>query len=235
MDGAIEFIKYAYPPNKLRYCGPSDSGAIFDYFTHQKIDRGLLELLTRFNGAYPNLAYIARANQIKNPFDIKVVRAYWIGNELLNNVSISDYYNYLREKFKGQWDKKMLDLLFGLSRPFGAKPHHSFHVMSLFAKKKVNKKILEHINNCLILPGKIAKIKPNSVTVEYRPIVTKNNSLILSKIQEKKLEYFNQEKLIKGNVVSFHWNWACDKINHSQLKNLNFWNQYHLNLVNQII
>ena len=135
-NGALEFIKYAYPPNKLRYCGPGNSRAIFDYFQNNKQDEDLIKLLVKFNGAYPNLEFIAHANGIDDPFDARVVDAYWIGNELLNNVSMDGYYKYLTGQAHNDWNKKSFDMLFGESRPFGVKPHHSFHVLSLFTKKK---------------------------------------------------------------------------------------------------
>lgn len=234
-NGAIQFIKYAYPPNKLRYCGPSNSRAIFDYFSHNKSDEGLVELLSKFNGAYPNLCYIAQTNKIKNPFDTRVVEAYWIGNNLLDQVSINNYYQYLRDQFKGQWDNHALNVIFGISKSYSAKPHHSFHVLSLFAKKKKTRKILEHISNCLILSGKVVKIDLEGFTVEYKPIVFKNNKLLFGKLKSKKLNCVGIKKFEINENVSFHWNWICDKITDTQIKNLDFWNRFHLDLINEII
>jgi hypothetical protein len=234
-DGAIKFIKYAYPPNKLRYCGPSNSRSIFDYFQAGKIDRGLIDLLAKFNGAYPNLCYIARANKIEDPFDKRVVEAYWIGNCLLDQVSIGNYYQYLRDQYRGQWDNHALDLIFGTSAAYGAKPHHSFHVLSLLAKKKKSSRILEHIGNCLIVPGRINSISLDGFTVVYKPIVFKNNKLAFGKLTNKKLNCFSVEKFEIGDQVSFHWNWICDKITDTQIKNLIMWNKFHLSLVNKII
>lgn len=234
-DGAIQFIKYAYPPNKLRYCGPSNSRAIFDYYHNNFVDEGLIRLLAKFNGAYPNLCYIAQANKIKDPFDARVVEAYWIGNNLLDQVSINNYYQYLRDQYYGQWDNHALDTVFGVSKPYGAKPHHSFHVLSLFAKKKKTGKILEHISNCLILSGKVVKIDLEGLTVKYKPIVFENNILISGKLKNKKLNCVGVKRFEINDNVSFHWNWICDKITGTQIKNLNKWNSFHLDLINKII
>lgn len=233
-NGAIDFIKYAYPPNKLRYCGPSNDRAIFDYFTHEKVDQGLIELLSKFNGAYPNLTYIARANNIKNPFSKKVVEAYWIGNELLNNVSISSYYQYLRDQYSGQWDKHALNMVFGESRGYGAKPHHSFHVLSLFAKKKKNRKIMDHINSCLIHPGEVTRVKEDVLKVRYKPVVFRKKMMI-GDYQTKDIKINSINKYFLGDDVSFHWDWVCDKITDTQKRNIFLWNRYHIDLINKII
>ncbi len=233
-NGALDFIKYAYPPNKLRYCGPSNNRAIFDYFLHEKVDQGLIELLTKFDGAYPNLLYIARANKILDPFSKKVVEAYWIGNELLANVSINNYYQYLRDQYKGQWDRHALDIVFGESHGYGAKPHHSFHVLSLFAKKNKNRKIMDHVNNCLILPGTVIETKSDVIKVKYNPIVFKNKMLIGSE-EIRNVRTTGLDKYFIGDNVSFHWDWICDKITDTQIKNLERWNRYHLGIINAIV
>lgn len=233
-DGAIDFIKYAYPPNKLRYCGPSNDRAIFNYFSHKEVDQGLIELLSKFDGAYPNLLYIAQANGISNPFSKKVVEAYWIGNELLANVSISNYYQYLRDRYRGQWDNHALDMVFGESRGYGAKPHHGFHVLSLFAKKKKNRKIMDHVNNCLILPGTVIETKSDAIKVKYNPIVFKDK-MIIGGEKIRNVRTTGLDKYFIGDKVSFHWDWICDKITDTQITNLMFWNKYHIGLVNNIL
>jgi len=235
MNGALKFIKYAYPPNELRYCGPSNHRAVFDYFQQKKLDEGLIELLSKFNGAYPNLCYIAASNRIKDPFDAKVVEAYWVGNNLLNQASIADYYQYLKDQHKGQWDNHALDLVFGASKPYGAKPHHSFHVLSLFAKKRRTRAVLKHIGNCLILPGLVKKISLDSILVRYRPIIVEGNGLVFGSITSQKLKCFDERKINEGDQISFHWNWICDKLTDKQINNLNFWNRFHVELINKIM
>lgn len=44
------FVRYAYPPNELGYCGPDDHRALFDYGTTGTTDRGLVELASGFPG-----------------------------------------------------------------------------------------------------------------------------------------------------------------------------------------
>ena len=63
------------------------------------VDGGLTPLLRRFTGALPYLQLIARANAIADPFDARVVEAYWLGNELLDGVEVRQLYDSLLERF----------------------------------------------------------------------------------------------------------------------------------------
>ncbi len=54
-SGALLFGRYAFPPNRLGYCGPSDSQALLEYVSERRTDQGLVELERRFEGAYPYL------------------------------------------------------------------------------------------------------------------------------------------------------------------------------------
>lgn len=235
--GAILFAKYAFAPNKLRYCGPDANRDIFDYCVAQQSDQGLVQLLEKFEGAYPYLEYIAEINEIKNPFDARVVEAYWIGNQLLNNVTISNYYKYLRNRFKDRLDKKTFDMIFGENK-FGSKPHHSFHVLSGFAKKQLKLPMtLNFINNCLINCGKVCKISNNKIIISYQPIIYQNKKLIFGKFTEKEIinRFSIIIKLRINDIVSFHWDSFCDKLSMIQYENLRYWNQYHLDIINKIL
>lgn len=232
MDGTNLFIKYAFAPNKLRFCGPSDNRTIFQYFKSSQSDKGLIELLCKFEGAYPYLEYIAWVNKIPNPFDYRVVESYWIGNELLENVSMNGFYDYLKNRFKGQWKKNSLEKVFAQNR-IGAKPHHSFHVVSTLARKKVNQKILDHVGDCLIQFGKIIEIKNRVVVVEYDRFVFDNQFKKITS-QKKLINNIGDIDFIvdlkKEDIVSFHWGRVCDKLNDRQIKLLDNWNNYHLNM-----
>src|SRR3954449_12379548 len=97
LAGALRFIHYAFMPNRLQYCGGDDNHTLLDYGTAQVVDGGLTPLLRRFTGAVPYLQLIARANGITDPFDSRVVEAYWIGNGLLEQVEARQLYDALAE------------------------------------------------------------------------------------------------------------------------------------------
>jgi len=53
---------------------------------------------------------IAESNNIKDPFDVRVVKAYWIGNELLENIEASAVKRDLLEE-KEHYDKVILGIV----------------------------------------------------------------------------------------------------------------------------
>lgn len=77
LAGPLLFVRYAYPPNSLGYCGPADSRAFYEYGAAGVVDRGLVELAQAFHGAWPYLELIAGASGIADPLDRRVVEAYW--------------------------------------------------------------------------------------------------------------------------------------------------------------
>lgn len=80
--GSLLFVRYAFMPNRLRYRGGDDHRMLFEYGVEHVGDGGLNSLLRKFTGALPYPQLIARANRIPDPFDERVVEAYWIGNDL---------------------------------------------------------------------------------------------------------------------------------------------------------
>src|SRR6185369_12514579 len=113
LAGSLRFIRYAFMPNRLRYCGGDDNRTLFEYGIENAIDGGLDPLLRRFTGALPYLQLIARASGLADPFDPRVVEAYWIGNQLLDNVEVRQLYEDLRERFGKQLSGRTRELVLG--------------------------------------------------------------------------------------------------------------------------
>lgn len=239
-SGNLVFAKYAYSPNKLGYCGPDNYRGIFDYCVAKQSDEGLVELLKGFEGAYPYLKLIAHANRLKDPFDKRVVEAYWIGNELLNNVSTQDFYDSIKNRFSKKINKNAMKWLL-TKPPAGAKPHHSFHVLDVYTKtglirSGIRTNILETINNCLIMWGRVNHITCSAkhvtrVEIQYQPIILQKGKLVFGEKKEKIIEsLFIQPK--NGDQVSFHWGKVCDILSEEELVNLKKWTAYHLGIAN---
>ena len=251
-DGATLAARYAFMPNKLRYCGGDRNSEIFGYVAHQESDYGLENMLKEFQTMFPYLRLIAESNQIADPFNYKVVEAYWIGNELLENITMNKFYSYLvdEQQIKKKFKLNMLEKVFG-KIPVGAKPHHSFHVLNI--PKRTGYYPVDHtietINECIINIGKVkaTNIKHETsknkidfskkILVEYRPIKMENDKIKLGEISEKEVwSELNKKAFVddlkEGDYVSLHWGWICDKLNKSQVKNLIKWTNYNLALAN---
>lgn len=259
LDGALLAARYAFMPNKLRYCGGDSNSELFAYTAANQSDAGLQAMLKEFETMFPYLRLIAEANKIADPFNYKVVEAYWIGNELLENVSMQNFYRYLvdEQKLKKKFKPVVLEKVFG-KIPIGAKPHHSWHVLSI--PKRTGYYPVEHtletINDCIISPAKIKRLhlapcseknkdkrsKPEcsllrKIIVECQPFISIGDRLVIGDLTEKEVFCeFNNKAFVKqpkaGDWVSLHWNWVCDFLTERQVTNLQKWTRYNLALAN---
>src|SRR4030042_6736072 len=83
---------YGLKPHQLGFCGPQDKnrGFLLEYLrgkTNNK--KRVRKILRSFEGAYPYYQLIAKSNNIRDSLNERVVKAYWIGNKLLEKVRIS--------------------------------------------------------------------------------------------------------------------------------------------------
>ena len=91
VPGPIRFARYAYGPNRLGYCGPDAADELLGEAASGGDLRRIRTLAEGFEGAWPYLELIARANGIADPLDGRVVEAYWLGNDLLEAVQVADF------------------------------------------------------------------------------------------------------------------------------------------------
>ncbi len=221
LDGAILFGRYAFPPQRLGYCGPDDHQAVFDYTVRKQSDSGLIELERRFDGAYPYLRLIALASQIASPFDHRVVEAYWIGNQTLEGVHESPFYESLKTRFAGRMDSHAFGWL-ASKLEHGARPHHNFHVFDVYTKAGLMRDrkadiSLETMDNCRISWGTIVAVEGAELIVAREPLILRDGKLTLGAAATTRV--LRQlggrgfaEDARPGDVVSIHWNWACERL-----------------------
>ena len=95
LGGIMRCSRYSFGPNRLHYCGPDRNSELRDYIKTNKTDPGLRGILQKFETLYPYLRHIARINNISDPFDYRVVEAYWLGNSLLDFEEKKELYNFL--------------------------------------------------------------------------------------------------------------------------------------------
>jgi len=239
-QGILRCARYAFMPNKLSFCGPDKNQDLFYYSYKQEAGQGLNLILKKFQVLYPYLKFIAQSNQIKDPFDERIIEAYWLGNQLLENVSKSGLYEHLldEQQLKKKLNKKLLKKVVS-KIPLGAKPHHSFHVLSVW-KRTGNLDVMHTLNSmdlCRISWGKIKKIDLPNLEVEYQPLVLENDKLKLgSIISQKVLAEIDKSGFIEkprlGQWISFHWGFACEVLTKQQAVNLERYTQESIRLTN---
>lgn len=243
-SGALLFGRYAFPPNRLGYCGPDDSLALLEYVSERRTDRGLLELERRFAGAYPYLQLIAQANGISDPFDHRVVEAYWIGNACLARVTPAAFGASLSERFADRMSRRTFGWL-ASKLELGAKPHHNFHVFDIYTRaglmnNRAAPVLLETMDSCRISWGEVAAIEGAELVVERPALTLINGKLALSEPQPRRvLRQIDgrgfAEDVQPGDYVSVHWNWACDVLTPGALARLMRSNARAMALANQTL
>lgn len=154
---------------------------------------------------------IAMANRIEEPFNERVVRAYWIGNRLLEKVKPE-----LLKEMVGQVDSFYLRQANYLI--IGGKAHHNFSVLSKIPVK--NKKIVEVVNQCLISWGKVIEKFGTELTVLYQPLILQNRKFILKDPLIKKVKCDLIERVKINDIVSIHFNEAREILSESDLEYL---------------
>jgi hypothetical protein len=239
LAGTLRFIRYGFMPNLLRYCGGDDNRTLFDYGVEGVSDGGLSPLLRRFTGALPYLQLIARSNGIADPFDTRVVEAYWLGNELLDRVEVRQLYDDLRERFGKQLQGRTRELVLGKA-PAGARPHHSFHVLDVHSRVGELQPTLRTLDSCRVSWGQVALVEGAEVVLDRQALLLEGGKLVLGTVQRSRAVRQVDgrgfaDAAVVGDWVSVHWGWVCEVLTLRQRTNLERYTRYHLALANQTL
>jgi hypothetical protein len=244
LDGPQLFLRYAYMPNHLGYCGGEDNRALFEYGLSGQTDPGLRELARSFEGAYPYLQLIARANAIDDPLDARVVEAYWIGNELLERVELGPLAGSIAERFRSRLTRLEWPWL-AAKAPAGARPHHSFHVLEVFPRVGLMRSgaadaVLETMDHCCIRWGQIHAVLGPELLVQAQPIALEQGKLVLGEPRIERAQRWVDgrgfvDEAQPGDWVAIHWGWACDRLTVRQRANLERYTRRHIDLCNLTI
>ena len=243
MDGLLRCTRYAFGPNRLHYCGPDANQEIFSYLEHGESDPGLLLLLKNFQTMFPYLKHIAESNNIRDPFDEKVVEAYWIGNELLDQIGKKKFYHHILDGL--QLKKKLGNKSFGIITEKiqqGAVPHHSFQVLDIWRRtgNLEREHTFESMDECRISWGRVISVDGPKITIKTEPLVYQNGKLQLGKPVEKvvmralEAEY-DIEQIKPDNIITIHWGVPCEVITQAQTQALKKYTLLHIALANQTI
>jgi hypothetical protein len=238
-SGMLSFVRYAFMPNHLGYCGGTESETLFEHATDGNPDDRLIPLLAKFGGALPYLQTIAGANGIRDPFDEWVVEAYWIGNGLLERVDSGRLQNSLEERFGKHLSPKMRPHVLHKPRE-GARPHHFFHVADVYRHLEPEEVGMAAIEGCRISWGRVTAIDGSELVVDRRPVVLRGSQLVLDDPRSERIRRsldgrgFADAAQV-GDWVSIHWGWTCEILDERKRRNLEHYTGLHLALANRTI
>lgn len=224
MEGFRKAILYSLKPHELGFCGPlhktESISKLRKYVQGEKYSTPEIKsLLDQFLGAASYYQLIAQANNIEDIYNLKVVKAYWLGNELLNQVTVKNLKKMILTNFVGSQlltksqAQKIIE-----SVPGQVKCHHSFHVFfigSVTGQVTITDNSKE---KCKVSWGKVLKIYPPAGQAEI-----KSKNLFPREIETKINIDWDQSLLpnIKiGNTITHHWGRIAETINRHDLGNL---------------
>jgi len=235
-------------PHELGYCGPdcneSKSKIILrDYLSGENYpEEKIRELLDEFIGAVSYYKLIAEKNNIDDYYDGRVVEAYWLGNDLLENVSVEDLKAMILRDFvgEGRLSKDRAREIIG-RLPETAYAHHTFHVFFIGAVTNRVKLEGENKDKCRPSwaevigeskePGKLNPAPFNPIHPRDKPQGIPERCWIKVKISKLFSDEETAEadviwdkvfvpELKMGDIVSCHWGRISEKITRGQLDNL---------------
>lgn len=225
MNGLRQAAAYAMKPNELGRCGPGGVHETLFRFVKNPAEfkeEEIRSILEKFEVAMPYYCLIARANDL-DPFDSKVVEAYWLGNELLDRVDEEDVRAAIVDDAeKNGWDRERIALLFNAIRLKKAKPLHALSVLYffLFGQTELSSAIKERIDSCRVNAGRVVEAG-KALRVRYRPLsFGPGRGVSFSEEAEKKIARGFLEETKPGDLVSFHLDSGIEIIAEKQGENL---------------
>jgi hypothetical protein len=240
-SGPLLFARYAYGPNRLGYCGPDAVQELFGEATTGGDERPLRALAQSFDGAWPYLELIARANGLADPLDPRVVEAYWLGNSLLDRVGESRLGDSLAERFRPRLRADGWRWLQGKPSA-GAVPVHAFHVLDVFPRVGLLRsgsvdRALDVMDSCRIRWGRVLERDGDWLVVNVVPLLMADGRLELGAPRVERVQGWQEGAgflgdALPGDVVAVHWSWACDRLSRAQLARLVSWTSRELAIAN---
>jgi hypothetical protein len=211
--GAALFGRYAFPPNELGYCGPPGPNGLLEAITNGD---GLGGRAREFDGAWPYLDALARFGGYADRLDPAVVKAYWVGSDLVDAIDPGDLRRRLRGAFGGQPGGILRDL-----RAADYLAHHSFHVLAVYPWLRLVPRggpiALSMIQQCRIRWGVVTSRSDEEAIVESRPLVYEDGQLVLGGPVDETVRWQSAGRALVadpavGDLVSLHWSWMCDRL-----------------------
>lgn len=218
------FARYAYAPNELGYCGPAETQALFELGVTGHTDTDVVAIARRFSGAWPYAAVLAELAGIDDALDERVMRAYWTGSALLDEIDGADFGRKLLEVISARaghyWQHLSDDLL-----PEAA-PTHGFHVFGVYPWTRLLAELPEHalhvLDNCRIRWGRVTDVDGDHVVVQSRRLTWDGCTIGLARPASERVRQavagrgFVAGASI-GDQLALHWDSVCERLDASRL------------------
>jgi len=235
ISGPELFFRFAQPPNLLGYCGPSETGGVTAVASGISIPtEEMARLAAAFDGAWPYLELISTRSG-RDAFDSEVVEAYWIGNALLNGVSLFDWGHTASDRFQRQAGDRWPAVVNALNA--GGMPNHAFHVFCVYPwvgllREGFIAPSLEVLDRCRISWGSVNRIDGLIAEVRRHPLRWVDDSLVIGEAIVEPFRVASDLQLKVGDQVALHWDFICGVLGEDQSSRLMRVHAHHLAIAN---
>ena len=225
--GAVLFARYAYAPNDLGYCGPAESAALLELGATGHTDADVVSIARGFSGAWPYAALLAELAGFADPLDDEVMRAYWTGGALLEQLDTEAFGRKLLELIGSQagsyWGHLTPELL------NEAAPTHGFHVFGVYPWTRLLAQVpdpaLHVLDNCRIRWGLVVEVDAPYVTVHSQRLTWDGAQLSLAAAapEQVRFDYGGARFVdapVAGDQLTLHWDTVCERVTTEQVAHL---------------
>jgi hypothetical protein len=225
-SGPVRFARFAFPPNRLGYCGPGDGGDLAHY-TRGHEDPGLREIAAGFEGAFPYLQLLAGSNHRADPLDADVVEAYWIGNDLLDRVPVGEFGRSIDARFRARAGTAWRHIDGSIAEGVANHSYHVLHVMPWagLLRDGIVDEPLRIVDRCRVSWGTVLEPADGNeddpdhrggrVLVSRLPLVWSGTRLEFGAPVVEALD--SPIDVHPGDTVAIHWDWICERLEPRQL------------------
>ena len=208
MDGVELGARFSLATNRLNYCGPADAEPRL--YRAIVSGTGLAEArgsLERFEALLPYLQAIGRRHGL-DPFDLRVVEAYWVGNELLDAFGAPEFREILTA-LEGRGLPRSIGRRLRENLPPDALPFHAFHVafVGVGAVTGHVPTTLPNMEACRPAWAKVEEVRDGTLRLRKPVLEVDGGQLRLGAEVEIDLPYDPQvlPEVRPGASVAVHW------------------------------
>lgn len=222
-EGLQLCARFSLPTTERRYCGPVAATAAL---------RGLLTTgggyeearlsLRDFEALYPYLEMLAEETG-RDPFDVEVVEAYWLGNDLLERDWREPYRRLLRHLMDNGLPPTFAERL-AANIPADAIWQHTFHVLfvGVGAVTGAVPTTLPNMDACRISWGTVEEVAEDGLVVEGPTLAWVDEAYVLDENRRRKVAWDPSllPDVQRGDAVALHWETAVERLEKRRLANL---------------
>lgn len=213
------FARYAYAPNHLGYCGPSELAALRNASLAD-----VRVAARRFSGAWPYLEVLSRMTGIADPLDLRLVESYWLGGGITAELDARAFASHLFGAIGPLVGHYWTHLTEELADE--ATANHCFHVFGVYPwSRLLGRGMDEHplrvLDSCRITWATVVSRAGDDVGVEARRLLWDGHELRLSEPRRWHLDVWDNgysavPDIAVGDEVAVHWGRMCGRLTPKQ-------------------